>query len=154
MSVEIKLVQELRERTSLSLNDCKKALEESNSNIDAAIDLLKKWGSLKAQEKATKVANEGIIQTYANNSMTVAGIIEVNCQTDFLAKSKEFQELVNLLCDKMHPETDRFEEARQNLVAKSGENIVLRRQQEYGLVDANSHLTKNLMSSAMILRCK
>jgi elongation factor Ts len=129
MSVEIKLIQELRERTSLSLNDCKKALEESNSNIDVAIDLLKKWGSLKAQEKATKVANEGIVKTYSNNSRTHIGIVEVNCQTDFLAKSEEFIGLVDTLCDKTS--SDQFEAARQELVAKSGENIVLRRQANY-----------------------
>lgn len=128
MSVDLKLVKQLRDRTNLGMNDCKKALEESNSDIDAAIDLLKKWGELKGAEKAHKIATEGKVNTFSNNSESVVGIIELNCQTDFLANSKEFQNLLDF--SKMDNFSDEiFEQKRKELVAKTGENIVLRRKE-------------------------
>jgi elongation factor Ts len=127
-SVDIKLIKELRDRTSLSMGDCKKALEESGGDIEISIDLLKKWGVLKGKEKEHKIATEGMITTFANNSATTVGIVEVNCQTDFVSKSEDFKNLVGLLCNKMTGfSTEKFESAKIELIAKTGENIVLRR---------------------------
>lgn len=140
MSVDLKLVKELRDRTSLGMNDCKKALTESNGDIEAAIDLLKKWGELKGKERATKLATEGKIGIYANNSASFAGIYEVNCQTDFVANSPAFENLLNYLGNKMNGfSLDEFEEKRKELVAKTGENIVLRRKEDFN-VSRNSAL--------------
>lgn len=127
MSVDLKTVKELRDRTNLGMNDCKKALTEANGDIEAAIDLLKKWGDLKGKEKASRIATEGRIGIYSNNSSSLVGIFEVNCQTDFVAKSDEFKNLM-FSFSKMDSFSDiTFEQARKELVAKTGENIVMRR---------------------------
>src|ERR1700722_8576502 len=125
--VSINLIKELRARTSVSMNDCKRALEAANSDMDAAIDLLKTWGDLKGKEKESKIAAEGKIVIFSNNSSSVVGICELNSQTDFTANSEEFAKLSHLLCDKMNGfDLVEFEVARKELVAKTGENIVLR----------------------------
>jgi len=128
--VSINLIKELRARTSVSMNDCKRALEAANSDMDAAIDLLKTWGDLKGKEKESKIAAEGKIVIFSNNSSSVVGICELNSQTDFTANSEEFAKLSHLLCDKMNGfDLVEFEVARKELVAKTGENIVLRRRE-------------------------
>lgn len=142
MAVDAKLVKQLRDRTNLGMNDCKKALEESNGDMEAAIDLLKKWGELKGAEKASRVATEGRIGLFSNNSATSVSMIEVNCQTDFVANSSEFRSLLmssSLASGKLFAE-DEFEQKRKELVAKTGENIVLRRQVLYNR-NPNSHIT-------------
>jgi elongation factor Ts len=133
--VDLKVVKELRDRTNLGMNDCKKALEQANGNIEAAIDLLKKWGELKGKEKANVVATEGRVALFANNAATVAGLIEVNCQTDFVAKSPEFFDLVNSFSKMDGFSETEFEKKRHNLIAKTGENIVLRRRDTFTVAD-------------------
>jgi elongation factor Ts len=129
--VDINLIKELRDRTSIGMSDCKKALEQSGGDIEAAIDLLKTWGELKGKEKSNKIATEGKIGIFGNNSGSVVGIFEVNCQTDFVANSCEFLDLMSSL-DKMSGFSEEtFEKKRQELVAKTGENIVLRRKEIY-----------------------
>lgn len=123
MLTDLKLVKQLRDKTCLSMNDCKKAIEQSNGNMDVAIDLLKQWGELKGKEKADKVTTEGQITTFA--SETVIGIVEILCQTDFLSRSPEFLDLVYSF------PSSTFEEKKINLIAKSGENIVLSRSKTY-----------------------
>src|SRR5271170_5173346 len=137
MSVDLKLVKELRDRTNLGMNDCKKALEESNGNIETAIDLLKKWGELKGKERATKLATEGKIGMYANNGASVVGIFEVNCQTDFVANSPPFDKLMDSFSKMNGFSDEEFELRRKELVAQTGENIVLRRK-EHWTVSRNS----------------
>lgn len=139
MSVDLKLVKELRDRTSLGMNDCRKSLEEANGDIEAAIDLLKKWGDLKGKERANKLATEGKVAICANNSATQGIIYEVNCQTDFVANSDEFFNLIHSFSKLGGFATDKFEEKRKELVAKTGENIVLRRKEQY-TVGRNSAL--------------
>lgn len=130
-TVNVQLVKELRDRTSLSMGDCKKALEQSNSDIEVAIDLLKKWGELKGKEKAGRVATEGKVWMFSNNSRSTVGMFEVNCQTDFVAKSPEFYDLLSSF-SKMNGFSDaEFEIKRKELIAKTGENIVLRRKVIY-----------------------
>lgn len=131
MSVDLKLVKQLRDRTNLGMNDCKKALEKSNCDIEVAIDLLKKWGDLKGKERANKVATEGKVGIYANNGASVAGIFEVNCQTDFCSNSQEFFDLTHSFSKMDGFSMDNFEEKRKELAAKTGENIVLRRHEQF-----------------------
>lgn len=123
MLIDLSLVKQLRDKTSLSMNDCKKAIEQSNGNMDAAIDLLKQWGELKGKEKADKITTEGQITTFASEN--VIGMVEVLCQTDFLSRSPEFLDLVYSF------PSPTFEEKRVDLIAKSGENIVLSRKEIY-----------------------
>ena len=135
MPNNIKGITELRERTNLPLKDCARALTEAG-NVEDAITLLKKWGELKGKEKAHKIATEGIVKTFSNNSATVVGIFELNTETDFCSRSKEFNDLAEMLCNKFDFDETKFEHARHDLIAKTGENIVLRRKEVYTTKDA------------------
>jgi len=88
MVVDLTLVKELRERTKLGLNACREALIKASNDIELAIDLLKKSGELKAADVAGRIATEGKVIAFINGNKGV--ILEVNCQTDFVAKSDEF----------------------------------------------------------------
>lgn len=129
------LVKELRERTGAGMMECKKALVESNGDIELAIDNMRKSGQAKAAKKAGRVAAEGIILAKIAPCGTYGVMVELNCETDFVAKDSGFvafgEEVVSaVLADKM---TDvaavqaKFEEQRAALVAKIGENMNIRR---------------------------
>jgi elongation factor Ts len=136
MASTIQQLTELRERTSLPLKDCDRALKTAG-NVEDAIVLLKTWGTLKGKEKSSRIATEGVVRTFSNNSGTIVGIFELNTETDFCSRSKEFNELADMLCDKMNEfDETKFESARHDLIAKSGENIVLRRKEVYTTKDA------------------
>ncbi|MFY0542758.1 translation elongation factor Ts [Brevibacillus sp. H7] len=92
MAISAQAVKELRERTGAGMMDCKKALEETNGDMEKAIDLLRERGIAKAAKKAGRIAAEGLTN-YAIDG-NVAAIVEVNCETDFVAKNPEFQTLV------------------------------------------------------------
>lgn len=127
------LVKELRERTGAGMMDCKKALTEANGDIELAIENMRKSGAIKAAKKAGNVAADGVIKTKINGN--VAFILEVNCQTDFVAKDAGFQAFADKVLDAAVAGkiTDvevlkaQFEEERVALVAKIGENINIRR---------------------------
>lgn len=128
MSADIKTIKALRDRTNLGMNDCKRALEESNNDIEAAIDVLKKWGELKGAAKSNRIATEGRIATFASKDNKMVGMLELSCETDFLSKSQEFYDLLHSFSQlDSFQDAAKFEEKRFNLVAKTGENIVLRR---------------------------
>ena len=84
-------VKELRDKTNISLNACKKAIEETNGDVDAAIVLLQKRGAIKAGEKSGRATNEGRIHSYIHSGR-IGVLVEINCETDFASKSKEFKE--------------------------------------------------------------
>lgn len=90
MAVTAKDVAELRARTGAGMMDCKKALEESNGDMDAAADLLRKKGIAKADKRADRAASEGQIVTWTSPDGTVAAMIELNCETDFVGRNDEF----------------------------------------------------------------
>lgn len=92
MEITAKMVKELRERTGVGPLDCKKALQEHNGDMDAAENFLKEKGMAKAGKKAGRAANEGVIQTYQHHDGRLAVMVEVNCETDFVAKTEAFQE--------------------------------------------------------------
>ncbi len=92
--ITAKLVSELREKTGLGMMDCKKALVESNGDIEAAITSLRKKGELKAGAKADRATKEGVIASYIHMQGKVGVLIEVNCETDFVAKNEDFREFV------------------------------------------------------------
>jgi len=91
------VVKELRERTGAGMMDCKKALEESGGNIDKAIEFLRIKGLSKAAKKAEREANEGLVMSYIHPGNRIGVLIEVNCETDFVARTDEFQALVRNL---------------------------------------------------------
>ena len=90
-------VKELRERTGAGMMDCKRALEESGGDVDAAVGILRERGLAAAAKKAGREAREGLISSYIHTGGRVGVLVEVNCETDFVARNDEFQELVRLL---------------------------------------------------------
>ena len=132
MAVTAALVKELRERTGAGMMDCKKALTETNGDIDLAIENMRKSGAAKAAKKAGNIAAEGTILIKQGAGFTA--LLEVNCQTDFVAKDENFLGFANTVLDAaVESKTDidtlkaQFEETRVALVAKIGENINVRR---------------------------
>lgn len=135
VAITAALVKELRERTAAGMMECKKALVEANGDIELAIDNMRKSGQAKAAKKAGRIAAEGIILAKVSADGKFGVILELNCETDFVAKDAGFkafgEEVINAaLADKI-VDIDalkaKFEEQRANLVAKIGENINIRR---------------------------
>ncbi|OKP03492.1 translation elongation factor Ts [Xenorhabdus eapokensis] len=129
------LVKELRERTGAGMMECKKALVEANGDIELAIDNMRKSGQAKAAKKAGRVAAEGVILVEVAADAKFAAIVELNCETDFVAKDSGFlafgkEVITSVMADK-NADIDalkaKFEEQRTGLVAKIGENINIRR---------------------------
>jgi elongation factor Ts len=89
--VSAKAVKELRDLTGAGFNDCRKALEETNNDMQKAVDFLRKKGIATAEKKAGRAAQEGIIQTYSHHNGRLAVIVEVNCETDFVARNEAFK---------------------------------------------------------------
>ena len=95
MSVDAKLVKTLRERTGAGMMDCKKALMEVDGNLDLAVDQLRKAGIAKAEKKSSRAANEGIVFSYIHHGNKLGVLVEVGCETDFVAKTEGFNNLAN-----------------------------------------------------------
>lgn len=87
------MVKELRERTGAGMMECKKALEEANGDMEAAIDVLRARGAAKAAKRSEREASEGVIGTYLHTNNKVAVMVEVNCETDFVARNDAFIQL-------------------------------------------------------------
>ena len=98
MAITAAMVKELREMTGAGMMDCKKALNETNGDMDAAVEVLRKSGVAKAEKKASRIAAEGITRVAAGAG--VAAVVEVNSETDFVAKNEIFQEFVQSVADK------------------------------------------------------
>jgi elongation factor Ts len=94
MTVTADQVRELRERTGAGMMECKKALQESNGDFEKAIDALRKAGTAKAEKRAGRDAAEGVVESYIHPGNRVGVLIEVNCETDFVARTDEFRALV------------------------------------------------------------
>ena len=129
-------VKELRERTGLGLLECKKALAEANGDIEAAIETLRKSSGMKAAKKAGRTAAEGIVAIQSAPDGSLAAMVEVNSETDFVARDENFLSFVQTVVGKAFEQRSNdiallasgdVEEARQALVQKIGENISVRR---------------------------
>lgn len=94
MTISAGLVKELRERTGIGMMECKKALQESNGDIEKAITILRKKGHARAKDKMDRQAKEGVIGSYIHMNGRLGVLVEVNCESDFVARNEEFQELV------------------------------------------------------------
>lgn len=136
MAISASLVKELRERTGLGMMECKKALVEADGNIETAIDNLRKDSGLKAAKKADRTAAEGVVAARVAEDGSYGVILEVNSETDFVARDDNFLAFVDMVLSKAFAEkqTDvaalmsgELESAREALVQKIGENISVRR---------------------------
>lgn len=95
---DLGLIQKLRELTGLGMLDCKKALEEANNDLDKAIELLRKKGAAVAAKRADKGTSEGIVHAYIHPGSQIGVLIEINCETDFVAKTAEVKNFANDVC--------------------------------------------------------
>ena len=95
MNIDAKLVKTLRDRTGAGMMDCKKALVESDGDIDSAIDFLRKSGIAKAEKKGTRETKEGLVYSYIHSGGRLGVLVELNCETDFVAKTDGFIELAH-----------------------------------------------------------
>jgi elongation factor Ts len=93
-NVTAEQVKELRERTGIGMMECKSALDEADCNMDKAIEVLRKKGYARAKDKAERAAHEGLIGSYIHMTGKIGVLVEVNCETDFVARNEEFKELV------------------------------------------------------------
>ena len=94
MDISTELIKELRERTGAGMMDCKKALTECSCELEKAIEYLRKAGIAAAAKKASRVASEGLVEAYIHPGNRVGAIVEVNCETDFVARTCDFKTLV------------------------------------------------------------
>jgi elongation factor Ts len=147
MAVTAEAVKTLRERTGAGMMECKKALVETNGDLDAATELMRKAGLAKADKKAARIAAEGVIVIERSADGKRAAVVEVNCETDFVAREKDFQNFAAAVAKAAlarRPATldallaaplegGSVDETRRALIAKIGENIGVRR---YALIEA------------------
>lgn len=124
MSISAKLVKELRDRSGVGMMDCKKALLESKGDLDKAFEVLRKNGVAKAQKKAGREAKEGSIISYIHPGSKLGVLLELNCETDFVANTDDFKNLANDIC--MHiaataPISINSEDVSQSILDKEKE---------------------------------
>jgi len=158
MAIDAKTVMSLREKTQVGMMDCKKALQEAGGDIEKAEEILLKSGAAKADNKSTRVAEQGAVFAAVNADNTAAALIEINCETDFVAKNEDFVTFSNKLAEialehkvidaaslltLQFDASNSVEDMRKLMVAKLGENIQIRRahcmQAEQGCVVSYSH---------------
>ena len=155
MAITAAQVKELRERTGSGMMECKKALVDANGDMETAIEALRKSGLAKADKKAARVAAEGLVVVEISDDKKTAAIVEVNCETDFVAKKDDFQafasaiakrvladdpaDIDSLLAMPLHDgDATTIEDARKALIATIGENISVRR---FVRVESNGELS-------------
>jgi elongation factor Ts len=147
--ISIDQIKQLREETGISITECKKALKEAKGDIVRAKEILRKWGKNFAGKKTEKEAGEGIIESYIHPNKKIGAIVELHCESDFVARSEDFQKLAHELCLQiaaMNPkktslmrqpwirdETKTIKDLIDEYIAKIGENIVIKRFVRYEL---------------------
>jgi elongation factor Ts len=144
MAITASLVKELRERTGVGMMECKKALVETDGDIEAAIELMRKSGQAKAAKKAGRTAADGVVVIKSSDDGKTAAMLEVNCETDFVAKDGNFASFAEAVAERVlnsdvadvealmnlplhEGEDTTIEQARQALITKIGENMNVRR---------------------------
>jgi len=163
MKISAAMVKELRERTGSGMMECKKALVQSNGDLEAAINEMRKSGLAKADKKSGRIAAEGCITIKISNDGKKAAMVEINSETDFVAKADDFKGFADMVVDQvLNSEVsdvdgllaasaansgESIEETRRHLVAKLGENINIRRFNRYS---TNSGLISNYLHGTRI----
>ena len=140
----IKKIKKLRQKTGVSIMECKKALKEAGDDIEKAKEILRKRGIIFAQKKAEKTTEEGIIESYIHSNGRIGVLIDLRCETDFVARSEEFRKLAHELCLQIaatssqeknsflsepwiRDESKTVKDLISEYIAKLGENIVVKR---------------------------
>ncbi|WP_349431087.1 translation elongation factor Ts [Methylomarinum sp. Ch1-1] len=146
MSITAAMVKELRERTGSGMMECKKALVEANGDMDTAIENMRKAGLAKADKKSDRTAAEGVIGAKVSDDAKTAVMVDVNCETDFVAKGDDFVNFVDAITDVLLSNDiadidqllaaelasgESVDDTRRALIAKLGENITVRRFAKY-----------------------
>ncbi|HYC10219.1 MAG TPA: translation elongation factor Ts [Steroidobacteraceae bacterium] len=152
MNITADAVKQLRERTGAGMMECKKALVETKGDLDAAAELMRRQGLAKADKRAARVAAEGVVVIAKSADARAAALVEVNCETDFVAREQEFRAFAQTvaecalaakpaslaaLTEARLASGESVDERRRGLVAKIGENISVRR---FALLSAAEHL--------------
>lgn len=133
------LLKKLRDITGAGMMDCKKYLDKSNNDLDAAVKLMRSEGGVKADKKSSRIAADGLVNYISNSEKAL--LIEVNSETDFVARSDDFKNYVDDVCqiiletnykniselEKDKEVFDKLEDIRNNIITKLGENIIIRR---------------------------
>jgi elongation factor Ts len=162
VSISTADIKQLREVTGVGILDCKKALQETEGDLDQAIELLRKKGLASAAKKTNREANEGLISAWVSDDGQTGVMIEVNCETDFVARTDDFKEFVDALVRQLAAQAnidsveallaapyvdDNSQTVQERLtetIAKLGENIIVRQvarmQADGGLVDSYIHI--------------
>jgi len=152
MNITADAVKQLRERTGAGMMECKKALVEAKGDLDAAAELMRKQGHAKADKKAARLATEGVVVVARSADACTAAMVEINCETDFVAREQTFRAFAQAVAEcaltsqpaslaalgeAKLPSGESIEERRRALIAKIGENISVRR---FAVLSAPEHL--------------
>jgi elongation factor Ts len=152
MNITADAVRQLRERTGAGMMECKRALVETKGDLDAAAELMRRQGLAKADKKATRVAAEGVVVVARSADERTAAMVEINCETDFVAREQDFRAFAHAVAQAALaaglttlaelaavplPSGETIEERRRALIAKIGENISVRR---LALLSSPQHL--------------
>jgi len=145
----IEQIKKLREETGVSITECEKALKESKGDLAKAKEILKKWGKAFAEKKKDRVTCQGMIDYYIHPNKKVGVLLELNCETDFVARGQDFQNLAHELClqiagmeDEATPLLSQpwikdpaktVKELMDECISKTGENITIKRYVRYQL---------------------
>jgi elongation factor Ts len=142
MSISAKQVKELRDATGVGMMDCKEALQEADGDFDEAVSILRKKGQEVASDRAAKEADEGLVVTAVSDDETTGAIVEVNCETDFVARNDEFQEFADRVAERAlsekpddlddlkalsYEDGETIEDELVALTGKIGEKLAVRR---------------------------
>lgn len=148
--IDIQLLKKLREETSVSIADCRKALEETENNYEKAKEWLRKHGIKKAEKKSDRETKQGVIESYVHAGGRVGVLLELQCETDFVARTEEFKKLaheISMQVVAMNPKdvatlskqeyirdsSKTISDLVKEVIAKIGENIVIKRFQRFEL---------------------
>lgn len=150
MKVNIKLLKKLRDETSLSIADLRKALEETNNDYKKALEWIKKHGIEKAEKKAKRVTAQGIIESYIHQNGKVGVMVELLCETDFVARTNEFKNLAHEIAmqvaamapndvdtllkqEYIRDQSIKIQDLVKQVISKLGENIVVKKFERFEL---------------------
>jgi elongation factor Ts len=145
--IPIEKIKKLRQETSLSISQCKKALEKAKGDLEKAKEILKEWGEKFAQTQQKKETKEGVIASYVHPNKRIGVLLEICCESDFVAKSEEFQKLAHEICLQIaamgerdllsqpwiKDEKKKIGDLIKEHIAKFGENITIKRFCRYEL---------------------
>lgn len=144
VNISVDQIKKLREKTGAGIADVRKALDESGGDEKKAVELLKSWGIDKAASKADRVVGQGVVETYMHSGSRVGSMVEINCETDFVARTDEFKNLAHevamqiaamdpadveelLKQEYIRDSSKTIENLVKETIAKLGENIVIKR---------------------------